>query len=118
LKPARLRPQARRDRQAEVRYYRDEAGAKIAQALIDATERALDQLERQPGMGSPALGALLNIAALRTWRVSGFPLLWLYIERSDHLDVIRLLGERQDLAGILAAGEWPAAHERAADYAA
>jgi toxin ParE1/3/4 len=36
-----------------------------------------------------------------TWRVAKFPLLWCYFERGDHLDVVRLLGERQDLAAIL-----------------
>jgi toxin ParE1/3/4 len=35
--------------------------------------------------------------------VTGFPLVWLYFERDDHLDVIRLLGERQDILAILGA---------------
>lgn len=30
-----------------------------------------------------------------------FPLLWCYFERGDHLDVVRLLGERRDVAAIL-----------------
>jgi toxin ParE1/3/4 len=30
-----------------------------------------------------------------------FPLLWCYFERGDHVDVVRLLGERQDVAAIL-----------------
>jgi hypothetical protein len=42
-----------------------------------ATEHALAQLERNPGMGSPLLGSLPGIPALRTWRVTGFALLWL-----------------------------------------
>jgi toxin ParE1/3/4 len=33
--------------------------------------------------------------------VAKFPLLWCYFERRDHLDVARLLGERQDIAAIL-----------------
>jgi toxin ParE1/3/4 len=33
--------------------------------------------------------------------VAKFPLLWCCLDRGDHLDVIRLLGERQDLAEIL-----------------
>jgi toxin ParE1/3/4 len=33
--------------------------------------------------------------------VAGFPLLWCYFEREAHLEVVRLLGERQDLAAIL-----------------
>ena len=105
MKPAVLRPQAGRDRQAEVRYYRKEAGSRIAVRLVRATNSALDRIELNPGIGSPLLGRVLDISGLRTWRVTGFPLLWLYFERVDHLDVVRLLGERQDIATIL--GEEP-----------
>jgi toxin ParE1/3/4 len=28
-------------------------------------------------------------------------MVWFYVERRDHLDVLRLLGERQDIATIL-----------------
>jgi toxin ParE1/3/4 len=34
--------------------------------------------------------------------VSKFPLRWIYFVRDDHLDVVRLLGERQDVETILA----------------
>lgn len=101
MKPAVLRPQALRDQQGEVRYYRKEGGARLAVKLAKATNEALDQVEREPGMGSPRLGKLLDIAGLRTWRVEKFPLLWCYFERGDHLDVVRLLGERQDITAIL-----------------
>ncbi|HLF31696.1 MAG TPA: type II toxin-antitoxin system RelE/ParE family toxin [Xanthomonadales bacterium] len=101
MKPAFLRPQAKSDRQVEVRYYRKEAGAKVAVRLVVATNAALDQVELDPGIGLSALGKDLGIPDLRCWRVSGFPLLWFYFERNDHVDVVRLLGERQDIATIL-----------------
>jgi len=101
LKPAVLRPQALRDQQAEVRYYRQEGGTRLAVKLARATNAALDQVELEPGVGSPRLGRLLGISGLRTWRVGKFPLLWCYFERVDHLDVVRLLGERQDISTIL-----------------
>jgi len=101
LKPAVLRPQALRDQQSEVRYYRKEGGTRVAVKLAKATNEALDQIEFEPGMGSPMLGNLLGIPGLRTWRVAKFPLLWCYFQRGDHLDVVRLLGERQDIAAIL-----------------
>ena len=101
MKPAFLRPQALRDQQGEVRYYRKEGGTRVAVKLANATNTALDQLELDPGIGSPTLGKLLGIPGLRTWRVSKFPLLWCCFERGDHLDVVRLLGERQDIAAIL-----------------
>ena len=33
---------------------------------------------------------------LRTWRLSGFPAAVWYFDRIDHLDVVRVIGERQD----------------------
>ncbi|MDE2296621.1 MAG: type II toxin-antitoxin system RelE/ParE family toxin [Burkholderiales bacterium] len=103
MKPAILRPQALRDRQIEVRYYRKVAGAKVAVRLVKAANAALDQIELDPGNGLPVLGKTLGIPGLRTWRVSGFPLVWFYFERDDHLDVVRMLGERQDIATIIGA---------------
>ena len=101
MKPAVLRPQALRDQQGEVRYYRNEGGTRLAMRVVKATNEAIDQIELEPGIGSPRLGKLLSIPGLRTWRVAKFPLLWCYFERGDHLDVVRLLGERQDIAAIL-----------------
>jgi toxin ParE1/3/4 len=101
LKPAVLRPQALCDQKGEVRYYRKEGGTRVAVKLANATNAALDQIELDPGIGSPTLGKLLGIPELRTWRVARFPLLWCYFEREDQLDVVRLLGERQNIATIL-----------------
>ena len=47
------------------------------------------------------LASRLAIPGLRTWQVKNFPLPWFYFERDDHLDVVRLQGERQDVAAIL-----------------
>ncbi len=101
MKPAVLRPLALRDQQGEVRYYRKEGGSRVAVKLANATNAALDQIELDPGIGSPTLGKLLGTPGLRTWRVAKFPLLWCYFECEDRLDVVRLLGERQNIAAIL-----------------
>lgn len=101
MKPALLRPQARLDQERELRYYRREAGVGVALKLLKASHAALDRIELDPGIGSPRLGSFLDIPGLRTWRVAKFPLLWCYFERQAHLDVVRLLGARQDLASIL-----------------
>ena len=103
MKPTVLRPQASRDQQGEARYYRNEAGIRVAVRLVKASNAALDQLELDPGIGSPTLGKRLGIPGLRTLQVAKFPLLWFYFERGDHLDVVRLLGQRQDVAAILGA---------------
>ena len=73
----------------------------MALKAAKATDDALDQIELEPGMGSSTLGKRLGVPGLRTWRVGKFPLLWCYFEREDHLDVVRLSRERQDIAALL-----------------
>lgn len=101
MKPAALRPQAKHDRQDEVRYYRIKASQQVAKDLVAASRVALEQLQQNPGIGSPRIGQILDIPGLRSWRVPGFPLILFYFEREDCLDVVRLLGERQDILSIL-----------------
>ena len=101
MKPARSRPQARKDCREQVRYYRDVAGANVAERLAGALRKALEEIELNPGIGSPVLGKALGIEGMRTWRLSDFPLVLIYIERSDHLDFVRLLGERQDIEDMI-----------------
>ena len=66
-KPYILRPQAREDRRSEVHYYRQEAGTAVADKLVKAMAKALQDLERNPYIGSPTLGRLLGIDELRTY---------------------------------------------------
>jgi toxin ParE1/3/4 len=100
VKPYVLRPQARDDRRSEVRYYRQQAGAKVAAKLVNALRKALAELERHPAIGSPVLGQSLGVAGMRTWPVAGFPLSFWYFERETQLDVARLVGQRQDATDI------------------
>jgi len=96
VKPVLLTPAAKQDRRDEVVYYRTEAGARVAKKLVDAMRKALQALEQQPGMGSPAIGKELDIDGLRARRLDGFPLSFWYLERTEHVLVVRLIGQRQD----------------------
>lgn len=101
MKSAILRPQARADLRHELVYYRKHAGKSVAKQLVGAADDALQHLQINPGTGSPRIGQILDIAGLRGWRITGFPLIWFYFEYEDCLDVVRLLGERQDILAIL-----------------
>lgn len=83
------------------RHYAREGGLDLGERMFDAALAALAAIERVPSMGSPRLGHLSDIPGLRAWRVTGFPVQWLYFEAPDHLDVVRLLGDRQDILAIL-----------------
>lgn len=83
------------------RYYAQEGGRALGERAFDAALAALEPIERMPGMGSSRLGQLCDIPGLRSWRVEGFPMQWMYFETPDRLDVVRLLGNRQDIVAIL-----------------
>jgi toxin ParE1/3/4 len=103
LKPARLRPQAEDDLVDAARHHAQQGGIALAERLFSAAYGALQQIEQMPSMGSPRLGQLCEIPGLRAWRLTDFPMQWLYFEAADHLDVVRLLGDRQDILAILTA---------------
>jgi toxin ParE1/3/4 len=99
--PARLRPRAEADVVERSRYYAVAAGDDVAGRFFDMSIAALRAVERMPGTGSPRLGELCRIPELRVRRIQGFPCGWFYFVQADHLDVVRLLADAQDLAAIL-----------------
>lgn len=103
MKPAHLRPQAEADLLEAARHYATAGSVSLAERMFDAALASLEPIERLPTMGSPRLGQLCEIPGLRSWRVTDFPMQWLYFEAADHLDVVRLLGDRQDVVAILSA---------------
>jgi toxin ParE1/3/4 len=103
MTPARLRPAAEADLVERTKYYAVQAGNDVAGRFFDSAIAALQALERMPDVGSTRLGELCGIAGLRVRRVEGFPCGWFYFDRADHLDVVRLLADAQDIAAILGA---------------
>ena len=117
MKRSRLRPRAEQDLVEIARYYTHAGGKQLGAKLFDAALASLKPIERMPGMGSPRLGQLCNVPSLRSWSVEGFPILWFYFEADDHLDVVRLLGERQDIAAIFRDAEIPTASDQEKPHA-
>jgi plasmid stabilization system protein ParE len=103
--PAWLRPLAEADLVERSRYCAAEAGEDVAKRFFDSAIGALRAVERMPGTGAPHVGELCDVPGLRMRRVDGFPCGWFYFVRSDHLDVVRLLADAQDLSSILDALE-------------
>ena len=97
-----LRPLAEADLVERTHYYRREGGDALGERFFDAAIRALHAISKMPGAGSPRAAELSGIAGLRVRRVVGFPCGWLYFVADDHIDVVRLLDEAQDLPEILA----------------
>lgn len=101
MKPAVLRPEAERDLIEAVGYYKAAGGTPLGARFFGAATAALTLIQQRPAMGSLRLGELCGIPGLGSWRVSEFPLRWFYFETPDRIDLVRLLGERQDVVSIL-----------------
>jgi toxin ParE1/3/4 len=82
-------------------YYAVQAAPDVAGRFFDAAIAALHAVERMPDTGSPRIGELCGVAGLRMRRIEGCPCGWFYFVRADHLDVVRLLADAQDLTAIL-----------------
>ncbi len=82
-------------------HYRREGGDGLGERFFDAAVAALGAITRMPGAGSLRVGELCGIPGLRARRVVGFRFSWLSFGTDDHVDVVRLLADAQDLTTIL-----------------
>ncbi len=101
MKPARTRPLAEQDLLERTRFSAVAEGSHLADRFFAAAIDAVRSVEGMPGIGSPLVGQRIGIPELRRVGVEGFPCGWFYVERSDHLDVVRLLADKQDLDDLL-----------------
>lgn len=101
MKPARTRPLAEHDLVERTRHYVDAEGADLAKRFFTAAIEAVRSVEEMPSIGSSLVGERIGMPGLRRVGVEGFPCGWFYVERSDHLDVVRLLADKQDLDDLL-----------------
>lgn len=99
---ARLRPLAEVDLIERTRYYSTEGGTDLGVRFFDAAVASLRAIEKMPSAGSPHVGELCGVPGLRVRNVPRFPIGWFYFVRPDHVDVVRLLSDAQDLPVVLA----------------
>ena len=80
-----------------VRRYSSEASPRIARSFVVAVQEAFRHVGQFPGSGSQRIGSAVQLAGLRSWPVSGFPYLLLYVEGDDTIDVYRVLHNARDI---------------------
>jgi toxin ParE1/3/4 len=100
-KPVIPRALARRDVEAAIDYYTDEAGPAVATRFIDALHAAYRLIGERPDSGSPRYARELALPGLRCIAVRAFPWLVFYVAREDHVDVWRLLHAHRVIPGWL-----------------
>jgi len=96
-KPVVPREQAKQDVEDALAYYMAEDAKAAALGFVDALEQAYAHIGRHPATGSPRYAHELNLPGLRSWPLTSFPYLVFYVERSDHVDVWRVLQGQRDI---------------------
>lgn len=91
------REQANRDIDDAIAYYLREGAESAALSFIDELESAYIHISRHPGTGSTRYASELDLPGLRFWPLTRFPHLVFYFERSDCIDVWRVLHGQRDI---------------------
>lgn len=73
----------------------------MANAFLDALEKAVAHIQRTPGSGSPRYAQELGLSGLRFWALNKFPFSLFYVEQAEHLWVIRLVHMSRDIPASL-----------------
>jgi len=97
LKAVVPRESANRDGDEAIDYYLSENAPDAALGFIDALEKAYSHIGGHPDAGSSRYAGELNIPGLRFWPLKKYPHLVFYVERSDHIDVWRVLHGKRDI---------------------
>ena len=104
-KPVVVSPRAQRDVDELATVYADDAGSEITHRLVDALAEAFDLIARNPGIGSPRYGLMLNLPGVRCWPLRPWPQVIFYVEREHAIDVVRVLHGARDIPATLAEPE-------------
>ena len=96
MKPLVRLEQADLDVQQALDYYLIEA-PHMALSFLDALEKAYIHIQRYPGTGSLRYAHALDIPGLRFWQCLRFPQMVFYVERIDHIALVRVLHGSRDV---------------------
>ena len=88
---------ANRDVDAAVDHYLSDGADQAALGFIEALEQAYAHIGRHPASGSPRYAHDLNLPGLRFWPLPRYPHLVFYIDRTDHIEVWRVLHGQRDI---------------------
>jgi toxin ParE1/3/4 len=96
-KPVIPRERADRDVNEAIDFYLSENAPEAALGFIDALEEAYRHIGHHPETGSSRYAVELNLPGLRFWTLKKYPHLVFSLERSDHVDVWRVLHAQRNI---------------------
>ena len=100
MKPLVRLLQADLDVEQALAYYAAQA-PHMELGFLDVLEKACLHIQRRPGTGSLRYAHALDIPGLRFWPCQRFPQMVFYIERDDHIALVRVLHGGRDIPATL-----------------
>jgi toxin ParE1/3/4 len=92
--------QADLDVEQALAYYAVEA-PHMELSFLDSLEKAYSHIQRFPGTGSLRYAHALDIPGLRFWPCKKLPHMIFYLERDDHIALVRVLHGSRDIPATL-----------------
>ncbi|MER9330482.1 type II toxin-antitoxin system RelE/ParE family toxin [Mesorhizobium sp. M0488] len=92
---------ALRDIEDAVDYHAREVGSNAALGYIEELQNAYELIASHPASGSLRYGYELGLPGLRSVQVRRYPYLIFYLERTDHIDVWRVLHAKMNIPAWL-----------------
>ena len=84
-------------------FYNDALAHQASTRFLDSIEKALRFILAFPKAGSNRLGAMVGLRQFKTWPLSKFPFLVVYVVENEEIDVVRLIHQKRDFAEPLRA---------------
>lgn len=100
-KPALRRARADADIQKIIIDYLEQVATSAAVDFIEELEVAITHIRAYPASGSPRYAHILDLPGLRCWPCQHFPYLIFYLEKTNCIDVWRVLHQQRDIPAWL-----------------
>ena len=89
--------QATRDLNRAFEYHFDAANLQVEERFREAVAQALDHIQLNAATGSMRYALTDVKPPLRFWTLNHFPYAVFYFDRSEHIDIVRVLHQSADI---------------------
>ncbi|MDN3987562.1 type II toxin-antitoxin system RelE/ParE family toxin [Zwartia vadi] len=79
-------------------FYNDALAYQASTKFLDAIEKALRFILAFPEAGSSRLSEILELEQFKTWPLTKFPFLVVYIVKDESIEIVRLIHQKRDLS--------------------
>jgi toxin ParE1/3/4 len=79
-------------------FYNDALAYQASTRFLNAIEKALQFILVFPDAGSSRLCEILGLKQFKTWPLTKFPFLVIYIVEDESIDIVRLIHQKRDLS--------------------